>query len=452
MSTTLLDTHEDCRAYEDLRRIVQGGRALALVGAGISASRRGWSDLLEEMAKRVEARTPKGDRAQPLPAPPPMQEGDEKLWRAAQLRDAMRDEYLPFLKSEFGGRSGSHPALKYLVDLPLQAIMTTNYDSSIHRACSKKGPTKRVAWCDDDDVQRFMFELAAGGNQRFVVHLHGVASRPGTIVLTHYDYIRQYVASNSTTRRLFALFAMRRVLFVGFSLKDPDLMAVLREVSGTLGKGGPRHFAVMGIDDGAYREDDRKRLQQVYGIDTVFYRKEPGDRKESAERRHWRLVELLKGLAETSPAARSRGGGGERRPPARTAAPDRRRAEWPSDAERRNPHVPDDPRKGMFGGVAIRNGRALSASVRATRSPNWFSVSMVVRAQSGAPLEGEVRYYLHDTFKKPVYAVQARKGEAELTVVVYGAFTVGACCDGGATELELDLAGLLDAPKRFRES
>ena len=42
-------------------------------------------------------------------------------------------------------------------------------------------------------------------------------------------------------------------------------------------------------------------------------------------------------------------------------------------------------------------------------------------------------------------------GIATLQLIAYGAFTVGAECDGGTTKLELNLAELPDAPQLFKE-
>lgn len=112
---------------------------------------------------------------------------------------------------------------------------------------------------------------------------------------------------------------------------------------------------------------------------------------------------------------------------------------------------PDDPNKGRFGGSAQRNGRVLSATVREIE-PEWFEIVMKVTSDSGAPLEGRVEFHLHDTFPRPVVNVPVVQGIASTKVGAYGAFTVGAVVDGGATLLELDLSQNPSYPKTFRES
>lgn len=114
----------------------------------------------------------------------------------------------------------------------------------------------------------------------------------------------------------------------------------------------------------------------------------------------------------------------------------------------------DDPQKGRWGGLDLVNGRRLSAVVKPIRgSPDWYSVSLAVTATDfDRPLTGEVVFHLHPTFKKDAASVKVENNRAELELVSWGAFTVGAECDGGATKLELDLAALRNAPKKFKEN
>lgn len=120
--------------------------------------------------------------------------------------------------------------------------------------------------------------------------------------------------------------------------------------------------------------------------------------------------------------------------------------------------VPDaasgDPWKGEFGGEARRNDRALEAEVVPSGQPGLFRVRLSVRSTDPRrrPLEGSVQFFLHPTFRvqTPVVTVSP-SGVAELTLVAWGAFTVGAVTDGGSTRLELDLAELPGAPREFRE-
>ena len=114
---------------------------------------------------------------------------------------------------------------------------------------------------------------------------------------------------------------------------------------------------------------------------------------------------------------------------------------------------PDDPWKGQFGGQANAKNRELSAEVQAyPGNPNLFTVRLRVKSTDPVnhPLSSVI-FYLHPTFpnNSPVVA-PGPNDIAELTIVAWGAFTVGAITDSGQTMLELDLAELPDAPEVFR--
>jgi hypothetical protein len=110
---------------------------------------------------------------------------------------------------------------------------------------------------------------------------------------------------------------------------------------------------------------------------------------------------------------------------------------------------PDDPNKHQWGQSPEANGRRLSAEVAplaegADVSTVRLEVSSVDPAR---PLRGFATFHLHPTFNDPTRTVPVADGIARLCLVSYGAFTVGAEADGGATRLELDLAE--EPPTRY---
>lgn len=114
---------------------------------------------------------------------------------------------------------------------------------------------------------------------------------------------------------------------------------------------------------------------------------------------------------------------------------------------------PDDPQKGLWGGKSSSNGWTVTAKVIQAET-DWFLTRLIVTAQPGSrkKLVGTVTFFLHNSFAKPVRRVNAGvDGAAILRTWSYGAFTVGIVIHSDGTTLELDLAELEDAPKKFRE-
>jgi hypothetical protein len=124
----------------------------------------------------------------------------------------------------------------------------------------------------------------------------------------------------------------------------------------------------------------------------------------------------------------------------------------PGEGQEGQTVVSDDPNKGRFGGKPIANGRILRARIEPSEyGKGVYRVTLTVGAFGNAPtLGGSVIFYLHPTFTPSVVTTRVEKGIATLTVLAYGAFTVGAVADDGKTRLELDLADHPEAPEDFR--
>jgi len=125
-----------------------------------------------------------------------------------------------------------------------------------------------------------------------------------------------------------------------------------------------------------------------------------------------------------------------------------------SDQGEKEPADPEDPWKSRFGGSASRDGYQLSATVSPTRDRDLFAVK--VRLTRRAPpvsdaQPAKVTFFLHPTFPVPVVERQLnRLGSCTLSLMAWGAFTIGAKVENGP-ELELDLSELESAPDAFRE-
>ncbi|WP_077923376.1 YEATS-associated helix-containing protein [Spirosoma sp. 209] len=144
---------------------------------------------------------------------------------------------------------------------------------------------------------------------------------------------------------------------------------------------------------------------------------------------------------------------------ARTLAPARRSAASASTLEVLNQPTsashPDDPQKGRWGGLAVREGYQLSATVEAVDNDNdFFTVHLQVTAPDSVqlPADAIVVFHLHDSFTPDEHRVMFQQRAATLALYAWGAFTVGAEAPGGI-HLELDLADpnqVPTAPQSFR--
>jgi len=114
----------------------------------------------------------------------------------------------------------------------------------------------------------------------------------------------------------------------------------------------------------------------------------------------------------------------------------------------------DDPQNGRWGGKSEHNGRKLGIA-NLTWDESYLYFDVVVSSTDGSPLQGPVRFHLHDTYSRNIYWI--RKIQSDNTAILQevngdGVYTIGAQVrdkDGNWIGLEYDLARIRNIPKRF---
>jgi hypothetical protein len=433
LNESYLLSERDRTALTRLKGTIRGGHAIAFVGAGLSA-RAGFADW-DRLLAMLSGREAK----QPRQAP----STEDLPWWADRARERLSERtYHAKLKQFFGRKPKNDGAVEDFARLPFAHVFTTNYDRSIEVALKRvKGSRTTLDWRDPPSSASILEKFHADSpDSRCLVYLHGRYDNPSRIVLSERDYQDAYVRSDETSRRLFALFSLRPVVFVGFSLRDLDVLAVFRQVRAV--NGSVRNFAILQKPDTGVT-NLRMRLRNRYGIEPVFY--EPGG---ASHPNFARLMSELVGRKWTAPREKV-----DKKQTSTTRA--NTWASRPEFARDRAAVDPDDPQKGRFGGRAIRNGRRITAKVTPVRGdPDWFTVQVEVKpyGRNAAPIKGsKVDFWVHDSFPQEHYYVFVGKdGVAKYSFTAYGAFTIGATCDNGSTPLELDLSRISSAPKTFR--
>lgn len=440
----LLFDHADQQAFRRLTQLLIGPhrQAAALVGAGTSQALGypTWSHLLGElhvMARKVmDSDSERRDISRHFRQ---IRKCDDITWRAQEYRDAIADErrYQRFLKQTFKPRRGRSAVLETLVQLPFRHFLTTNYDCEIERAYERvlRSPLASADWMEEDQAASVVSSWSDPAGDRKCVYLRGRFDRPESIVLTEADYQHAYFKMRGNAQRLSSILLLHPIVFLGFSLSDPDLMALLRQAN-TLGFPGARHFALIGLSsqkEQAARFLERARLRRKFGVAAIFFR--PGAKYDG-------LRALLQHICDVAR---------EERQPEAPETPPRRITE--SYVWAPNRLYPDDRVKGRFGGSPERGNWRLSAIVkRDAEDPYWFNVKLSVGRRPGyrRRLRGQVDFFMHDSFQQFRYWSRAKNGVATFEFGTYGSFTLGALVHQDKTHLELDLAEIDGAPLDFQ--
>lgn len=242
---------------------VRRGLLLVIAGAGVSQAASGgrqeanWIGLLRKGLDHLEAMCGRPDRL------------DDTKWvgdARSALRNAPDALTLTFLADQLRERmnkvGGDEAFDKWLVDtvtqlddhirrerarnpsalvqamLALNApLATTNYDQTLEIYSESAPITMRT----HGDVSALLT-----GQEGGVLHIHGLPSVPGSVVLGREDY-KKHVGNRAAMALQATLGTIRSCLFVGFGagLEDPNLKPWLEWISTTFAGGGIEHFVLM---------------------------------------------------------------------------------------------------------------------------------------------------------------------------------------------------------------
>ncbi len=117
---------------------------------------------------------------------------------------------------------------KKLFALPWNEVITTNQDTLIERTYNELG-IKYGAIINDNDIARISRFL----NKR-IIKLHGTINEPESIIFSENDYLN-YKSKNPLLDLVTkSIFAQNTVVFIGFSMNDPNFKSIYNWVSEVL--------------------------------------------------------------------------------------------------------------------------------------------------------------------------------------------------------------------------
>ena len=300
--------------YERLVETIAENDSIAMVGAG-SSRRVGYPDwnellnLLSAQAAKVEPSQIKNLKS--------LQKADP-LVCADRIKEILGPEVFYYqLKEIFGPDKPKHDEFhELLVQLPFSHFLTTNYDRILQVANEsfKKVPYTELDLGDSKTSDCLYDSISSKKAQRHFMHVHGSVRKPRNIILALEDYNERYVKRNELTELLKQVFT-RRIVFVGFSLKDEEFMGPLKFLTACLGRGEPRHFAILAKPN---NDEEISTLSEIYKskyrIEPFFYDPRDGhavlipflrELKEHIKKRQSELFsegfKNLEGLAKQEP-------------------------------------------------------------------------------------------------------------------------------------------------------
>jgi hypothetical protein len=256
---------------EDLVRDIAARRSVLFLGAGVSKNARNdkgehpmdWKEFLQHLASRV-------------PEPEQRDEillcvGDGDLLTACELarKYLQRDGFKTALLQEFSDKAFQPDEIHdNLSRVDSRFVLTTNFDKLYeNRANQIQKNTILVKTYYDDDVADVFRR-----SQRVVLKVHGTIDTPDRTIFTRSQYAlarRNYAHFYHMLR---GLFVTHTHVFLGASLRDPDIQILLEDHAYRF-EGSRPHFIVMPRD--SVRTGTLKVMEDTMNLRALLY--DPAD-------------------------------------------------------------------------------------------------------------------------------------------------------------------------------
>jgi len=216
-------------------------RCMLFAGSGLSvpAGYPTWSGLVDQLV--AEAANAFPDKAASLKTFT-KKEKDPLLVGEFARSKLGPQRYGNLLRTVFAKPGKPQPSHDSIALTDYRAVITTNYDKLIETVVTfKRGWTPPVFSFESmPSLGSALFE-----GLFFVFKLHGDISSPESIVLTSQDYDRLMLRSPFVRSFLQAVFLNFTLLFIGYSISDPDFQLVLKELNLIFQGTTPPHYALL---------------------------------------------------------------------------------------------------------------------------------------------------------------------------------------------------------------
>jgi NAD-dependent SIR2 family protein deacetylase len=265
-------------------------KCVAFIGAGLSigAGLPDWKRLIEQMiswCEEYQIVLPNKNELNQL-----LSEKDFTTLADTLIECMGKSRYQQFLKEVFRkGKLKPTETHKLLPNIPFSAILTTNYDKLIEGAYTATNEGEIPANFTHLDTSEISNALQSGNFH--IIKTHGDIDRVDSIVLGRKEYRELLHNNNAYKIYLQQMIISKTILFLGFSLTDPDLFCILDELRVIFKDNTSTHYALM--DETNLSEIKIKQFRTDYNIIIIPYK--------PSSNLHAEVPEFLKELIKLTP-------------------------------------------------------------------------------------------------------------------------------------------------------
>lgn len=161
-------------------------------------------------------------------------------------------------------------ALSVIFNLNLPVIISTNFDTTYEDYCISNTVNKAYSIFNYDKTKEIVETLKS--SESLIIKAHGSIREPDHIIFTKSEYYEFMRNRPEFFEILKALFMTRTVLFVGYSLNDPDINILLNSVNsiGLMSYSKPHYILLAETERDDYKLNHWKNN---FNVRPVFYEK-----------------------------------------------------------------------------------------------------------------------------------------------------------------------------------
>ncbi len=151
-----------------------------------------------------------------------------------------------------------------VLEIDPKVVVTTNYDDIYDNYC-RQGEA-----IDGYNICRYYEDHLVSDLRspvRLILKAHGCVSNPSKIVLSRSQYFKEKQDHGNFFKVLESLFLTHTILFLGYSLSDPDIQLIL-ENSNIAAKSAHPHYIAVGNDTDPVLKESYKR---TYNLEFVEF-------------------------------------------------------------------------------------------------------------------------------------------------------------------------------------
>ena len=309
--TSLSESEIRALTVQMLAREMNSGRVVAFVGSGVSREYGypDWQQFVKVMTEST-SRSRNGQSVHPVLSwyllkiqdqagqrqrKPTPDEMILALDACQEVLDARGNgAFAEAVKSALGSgdKPTSDPLAALIRRLRLRRFVTTNYDHCIEESLKKHafcngggrqiGRTLRSLTTGEECAASLVQFASDVPEYRYGVwHCHGSIEHPSKLVVTTRDYQQAYFSDGSAEtnarQSMELVLSSNPILFVGYGMREPDVLRPLREFAATRCRGKPESpfFALLEdqFDNDMERAAVRRQNYARYGVKVILYEK-----------------------------------------------------------------------------------------------------------------------------------------------------------------------------------